>query len=284
MRSLVLTSLALVAFAGNSVLNRLALAQGAIDPLGFTAVRLIAGCLALLPFLGPWSKGLKPKLIAPLALCSYAICFSLSYLSLPTGTGALILFAFVQLSMITIGLFRGMRPRSIQWLGLALSIAGLIGLVGLGLTRPDPIGALLMAVAGTSWGVYSLAGRGTPEPTRATALNFLWAAPVGLALLPLRAADAPFSSEGLLLAVASGALTSGMGYAIWYAALKHLETMTAAVAQLSVPVIAALGGVLFVGEPLTLRFLLASACILGGILLVVRAPSRSPRPEGVSSR
>lgn len=268
---LLLTTLAMIAFAGNSLLCRAALKDTGIDPASFTAIRLASGALIL--FLvatavrharsgaGNWPSAL--------ALFAYAAGFSFAYVSLPAATGALLLFGAVQATMIGHGLWRGERFRGAQWLGLALALAGLVGLLLPGLTAPPLAGSLLMLGAGVAWGVYSLRGRGAGDPTRVTAGNFLRAAPIA-ALLSLATLDrAGLDPAGVGYAVASGALASGIGYAIWYAVLPALKATAAATVQLSVPVIAALGGVLMLGEPFTLRLALASAAILGGIALVI---------------
>ncbi|HET9977429.1 MAG TPA: DMT family transporter, partial [Burkholderiaceae bacterium] len=194
-----------------------------------------------------------------------------AYLSLAAGTGALILFGMVQLTMFAVGLARGERFAAVAWGGFLLAVVGFVVLVAPGLAAPPPIGSLLMALAGVAWGVYSLRGRGAGEPVAATAGNFVRAAPLALALSLLLSASAHASARGVALAIASGALTSGIGYVIWYAALPRLAALSAATVQLSVPVLAAIGGVLLLGEALTSRLVLASAAILGGIALVLTA-------------
>ena len=276
------TALVMAAFAANSVLARLALAGGHADALTFTAVRLASGAGALGVLLA--ARGRRPTggWVSAGALLVYAAAFSVAYLALPTGTGALVLFGTVQLTMIGWGLVRGERLRPVQALGLALALGGLVVLVAPGLGAPPLGAALLMALAGAAWGVYSLRGRGATDPTAQTTGNFLRAAPVavGLALAGLAAGHAHLTPSGAALAVTSGALTSGLGYAAWYAVLPRLRATSASVVQLSVPVLAALGGVALVGEPLTARLALASAATLGGIALVVRRPRarRDVRP------
>ncbi len=279
-----LTTLALIAFAANSVLNRMALAGGAIDPVSFAQIRLFAGALALAPLLvlarrkdgAPLGDlGALRTWLAPAALFIYAVGFSLSYVSLDAGAGALILFASVQITMIGMGLARGLKPMAIQWLGLALAFAGLVYLLAPGVNAPAPLGAALMAVAGVAWGGYTLLGRGAARPATLTARNFALTIPLALALFAVQPDWGPnwasATPTGIMLAIASGAITSGLGYVIWYATLRDLATMTASVCQLAVPAIAAFGGALFLAEPITARLALASALILGGIFAVIRA-------------
>jgi len=266
-----LTALAMGAFAGNSLLCRLALRDTPIDAATFTAVRLVGGaamlwCLARLLAAGRDGRGSWPS---ALALFAYAAGFSYAYVSLPAATGALLLFGAVQATMIGAGLWRGERLRALQWGGLALAGAGLVGLLLPGLAAPPAGGALLMTGAGIAWGVYSLRGRGTGDPTRVTAGNFLRAAPLGIVLSLALAPGVRPDPAGLGYALASGALASGLGYAIWYAALPALKSTSAAVVQLSVPVITALAAALFLGEALSARLLLATPAILGGIALVI---------------
>lgn len=272
-----LTALAMLAFAANSVLNRLALRTTEIDATTFTAVRLLSGALALwlvvrlrnLPASSPGGSWLSAA-----ALFVYAAAFSFAYVALETGTGALLLFGAVQLTMIGYGLGRGERLAWGQTLGLAVALGGFVYLLLPGLSAPPPGPALLMALAGAAWGAYSLRGRGARDPASASAGNFVRAVPLAaaLALLALLLPGAALRPDGLGMAYAalSGAVTSGLGYVVWYAVLPSLRATSAATVQLSVPVLAAVGGVLLVGEPLTLRLLLASAAILGGIALVLR--------------
>lgn len=267
-----LTTLALLAFAGNSLLCRAALQHTPIDATSFTTIRLIAGALTLwllvqLTRRGATGRGSWPS---ALALFGYAAAFSFAYVSLPAGTGALLLFGSVQTGMIGWGLVKGERFSPVQWLGLALALAGLVGLLLPGLSAP-PIGAaLLMISAGLAWAVYSLRGKGAGDALRVTAGNFVRTVPVALVMSLLFMGSAQVDTAGAFYAIASGAITSGIGYAIWYAALPHLKATSAATLQLSVPVIAAVGGIVWLGEPLTLRLLLASLAILGGIALVIR--------------
>lgn len=246
---LALTLLAMIAFAGNSLLCRAALKDTRIDPATFTAVRIITGALLLwlmVRMRGGAARGAGNWLSA-LALFAYAAAFSFAYVSLPAGTGALLLFGAVQASMIGYGIWSGERLKIIQIIGLALALAGLAGLLLPGVSAPPLVGSLLMLAAGVGWGIYSLRGRHGDEPVRTTAQNFLKAVPfaviLSLAALPWASLDV----RGILYAIASGALTSGIGYAIWYTALKGLRATHAASVQLSVPIIAAIGGIILLG-------------------------------------
>jgi drug/metabolite transporter (DMT)-like permease len=271
-RTLALTTLALTAFAGNSLLCRLALKHTAIDAGSFTTVRLVSGALVLwlLVRTGRSAQATGAgNWLSALALFAYAAGFSFAYVSLPAATGALLLFGAVQATMIGVGLWKGERFKRLQLVGFLLAFAGIVGLLLPGLSAPPLGGSVLMLGAGAAWGVYSLRGRGAGDPTRVTAGNFLRAAPMALALSLLMLQTASLDTAGLWYALASGALTSGIGYAIWYAVLPALQATTAATLQLSVPVLAALGGIVFLGEAVTLRLALASAAILGGIALVV---------------
>jgi drug/metabolite transporter (DMT)-like permease len=268
----VLATCALAAFAANSVLCRLALAANAIDPAGFTAVRLGSGAitLAMVAVLSGHAR-LAGSWGSAAALFSYAGAFSFAYTSLTAGTGALILFAAVQITMILGGWRAGERPRRAQWVGLALAFAGICFLLAPGLAAPAPGGAALMTCAGAAWGVYSLRGRRVADPLAATADNFLRALPVGVVLALLLLPRLHLSSRGVFWAALSGSLTSGLGYVAWYAAVRRLSSTRAAVIQLAVPVLAASGGVILLGEPLTSRLLLAGSVVLGGVALAVLA-------------
>jgi drug/metabolite transporter (DMT)-like permease len=272
------TFVAMLAFAGNSLLCRVALRDTVIDAATFTSVRILAGAMALWLIVRlkhpPEPMAAYGNWTSALALFAYAAAFSFAYVELSAGTGALLLFGAVQATMIGVGLWRGERFSAMQILGLVVAGAGLIGLLLPGLTAPAPVSAALMLFSGVAWGVYSLRGKGAGDPTRVTAGNFLRATvpAIGLGLIGL--SSATWDTAGLAYAIASGALTSGMGYAIWYVAIRGLRATTAATVQLSVPVIAALGGALFLGESVTARLVLASVAILGGIALVVlRKPS-----------
>jgi drug/metabolite transporter (DMT)-like permease len=276
----VLTALAMGAFAANSLLCRAALAGGHADATSFTTLRLVAGAAAL-GLLARARGGPRPggRLAwgPAIALFAYAIAFSLAYVRIPAGVGALLLFTAVQLTMIGAGLRGGERPPPVEWAGLGLSIAGLVVLTRPGLARPDPAGALLMMAAGVAWGLYSLSGRRSGEPVAANAVSFLCAFPFALGASALAAwTDPPhLDAAGLQLALASGALASGLGYALWYAALRGLTATRAAIVQLAVPPLAATGGVLVLGEAFTLRLVLASVLILGGIALALLARPRA---------
>ena len=275
-RVLLLTALARLAFAANSLLCRVALRETGIDAASFTGIRIASGALALWLIVRLREGGLGGHGNWPsaFALFAYAAAFSYAYLSLAAAVGALLLFGAVQATMIGYGFARGERFDARQSAGLALAAAGFVGLLLPGLSAPPLGGSLLMIAAGIAWGVYSLRGRGGGNPTASTAGNFVRALPfaavLSLAMLPQAALDA----AGVGYAVASGALASGLGYAIWYTALPGLRASSAATVQLSVPVIAALGGALFLGEAITLRLVLASVAVLGGIALVIGGRAR----------
>ncbi|WP_084420168.1 DMT family transporter [Henriciella litoralis] len=270
LRLFALTALAMTAFAANSVLARLAMATGEAGPWTFTALRILSGALVLVLLAGPRQAIGHGSWLSALALLGYAGAFSYAYLSLQAGTGALILFALVQITMIGWGYVLGERLRLLQWAGLFMAVAGLVWLLLPGLGAPPLIGAGLMALSGISWGVYSLRGRGQSAPTASTAGNFARAAilalPITLAVFFIHPEASP-SLEGAVYAIISGAVTSGLGYAIWYAALRGLTASLAGIAQLTVPALAAAGGLTFLAEPLTLRFLMATTAILAGVAL-----------------
>ena len=271
LRTALLISLAMLAFAGNSLLCRIALRDTAIDAATFTAIRLASGALILVLILR--SRGVRPSTGGswPMAamLSAYAAFFSFAYRDLTAATGAVLLFGAIQLTMMGYGLWTGERLRGLSLVGLAITLAGLVGLLLPGLAAPPPLAALLMLGAGVAWGVYSLLGRGAGEPIAATGGNFLRSVPFA-ALLALSAAGRETADlTGTLYAVLSGAVTSGLGYVLWYAALPALRATSAATIQLSVPAIAAIGGVVLLAEPITMRLLLASVAILGGIALTI---------------
>lgn len=270
-RVLILTALAMTAFAGNSLLCRVALKHTSIDAATFTTIRLVSGAL-MLGLIARTNRTDRPgggSWPSALALFVYAAGFSFAYVSLPAATGALLLFGAVQATMIGLGLWAGERLRPLQTAGLVLALGGLGGLLLPGLSAPPPVGSVLMLSAGVAWGVYSLRGRGAGDPTKVTAGNFLLAVPFAIALSGVTFPHLSVDTAGAGYAVASGALASGIGYAIWYTALPALPATSAATIQLSVPVLAALGGIVFLGEALTLRLILASIAILGGIALVI---------------
>lgn len=274
-RTLLLTTLAMLAFAGNSLLCRAALRDASIDPASFTALRLVTGAVTLWLLLRLRSNR---KTIASsgswygaVALFVYAAAFSFAYVGLDAGTGALLLFGAVQLSMVTWGLLRGERLDALQGGGMLLALGGLVALLLPGSNAPSLDAALLMLVSGAAWGAYSLLGRGARDPLPAAAASFLLAAPLAVLLGLVMVDQLQWSPAGILYAVLSGALTSGIGYAIWYAVLPRLAAIQAASVQLSVPLLTALAGALLLGEALTVRLLLAGTAILGGIGLVLRA-------------
>jgi len=270
-RLVVLTSLAMIAFAGNSLLCRVALKDTGIDAASFTTIRLASGAavLWLLVRAGRGGSAGAGNWISALALFIYAAGFSFAYITLTAATGALLLFGAVQAAMIGYGVFNGERLSRPQLAGLLLACGGLVGLQLPGISAPPLYGSLLMLTAGIAWGIYSLRGKNAGDPMKITAGNFLRAVPVSLALSLIMFDTASVDRAGIWYAVLSGALASGIGYAIWYAALPALKAASAATVQLSVPVIAAVGGIVFLAEPITIRLALASVAILGGIALVI---------------
>lgn len=277
-----LTALAMLAFAGNTLLCRLALKESAIDAASFTTVRLVSGAmaLALIVRLHGDDVRMAGEWPAALALFLYAGAFSFAYISLPAGIGALLLFGAVQVTMVGYGLWHGERLRLRQALGLVAACGGLVGLLMPGVHSPSWKGSILMLVAGVAWGIYTLRGRRGGPPLPVTAGNFWRAGVLTLGLSAFQWRSASLDTAGLAYAVASGALTSGVGYAIWYAALPRLKATQAATVQLTVPVIAALGAIALLGESLTLRLVVASIVVLGGVLLVITGGS--PRPESLA--
>ncbi|GHE03908.1 membrane protein [Defluviimonas sp. 20V17] len=280
MRLFALILVTMIAFAANSVLTRVGLAEGRIGPAAFSAIRLASAALAL--SLLVILRGRKLPLATPgrwrgvVALAIYVLGFSFAYVWLSAGVGALILFGAVQITMFSAGLRSGERMPPQRLIGAAVAFAGLIWLMWpAGHATPDPAGSLLMAAAGIAWGAYSILGRGASEPEAETAANFLLATPFGIAALPL-AVGAPLTPTGVALALASGVVTSGLGYALWYHVLPQLRASTAAIAQLGVPILATAGGVALLGEALSWRFVTATVLVLGGIALSLR-PSRRSR-------
>lgn len=282
LRTTIFTALALIAFAGNSLLCRAALAHTHIDAASFTTVRLLSGALVLwcLVWLRGGARMGAGNWLSALALFAYAAGFSFSYLHLTAAVGALLLFGAVQTTMIGHGIWSGERMRWLQLVGLLFACGGLLVLLLPGLSAPPLAGALLMLGAGIAWGIYSLRGKHGGDPLKVTAGNFLRAAPMALILSLSLLRHASLDPAGVGYAFLSGAVASGMGYAIWYTALPFLKSTTAATVQLSVPILAAAGGVFFLGEPLTFRLLVASVAILGGIALVIlmgeRKETRGP--------
>jgi drug/metabolite transporter (DMT)-like permease len=276
-RTILLTAIAMIAFAANSVLCRLALGPQLVDAASYTTLRAISGALVLWLMVKLRSGDAAPdraSLRTAAMLFGYMIFFSFAYALLSTGAGALILFGAVQLTMFTGGLRSGEHFSLVSWAGLALAVLGLVYLVSPGVMAPDPLGALLMALSGICWGVYSLVGRGMGNPVNTTAKSFIGAVPLALAVSLVSVGNISADPAGLALAVASGALTSAGGYIIWFAALPGLTATGAATVQLVVPAIAACGGVLLLSEPVTLRLVLASAATLGGVGIVLAQRER----------
>jgi len=273
LKIIILTGLALIAFAANSVLCRLALGDAAIDAASFTVIRLLSGAIVLLVIVGVTrtiSKvSAKGSWTASFMLFLYAVTFSYAYISLDTGTGALVLFGSVQITMIVLSLMSGNRLHLAEWAGVIAAFTGLVYLVLPGVTTPSMTGFMLMAVAGAAWGIYTLKGRSSKNPLMDTAYNFLRTVPFVIVLAIVTMSTATYSFDGIWLALLSGGITSGIGYTIWYIALGGLSSTQAAVLQLSVPVIAALGGVVFVAEAITFRLAVSAAITLGGILVVI---------------
>jgi len=276
--TILLTAAAMVAFAANSVLCRLALGAGLIDASSFATVRTVSGAvmLGIALMLRSGKPQAKPDWRSVITLYLYMVFFSFAYLSLSAGTGALVLFGAVQLTMFIVALRSGEHFSPLSWVGLVLAIAGLVYLVSPGITAPDPFGAGLMAVAGVAWGFYSLVGRSAGDPTEATAYNFIFSVPLVIVTSLVFLGDFQVSLAGALYAVASGAIASGIGYVIWYAALRGLTATSAATVQLSVPVIAAVGGVMLMSEDVTLRLVIASVATLGGVAVVLTQRNRTP--------
>jgi drug/metabolite transporter (DMT)-like permease len=298
MKALLFTTFALIAFAGNSILCRMALGEGIIDAGSFTSLRLLSGIVTLLLIykltlkdinrssnksaankstsIENTSKENKLKEInskgswqAALMLFVYAIAFSYAYISLDTGTGALILFASVQITIIFISLLSGKKLYLIEWLGMITALAGFIYLVLPTVSTPSFSGFILMAIAGIAWGFYTLAGKGSTNPLADTTFNFFRTLPLAVLLTVFTLNNVTLTLEGVWLAILAGSITSGLGYTIWYIALGEISAIQAAVVQLLVPVIAAIGGVIFVNELFTIRLFIASLIILLGILTMI---------------
>lgn len=294
-RIAVLTMLAMIAFAGNSILCRIALKHTGIDAASFTSIRLVSGAAvlwAITIFFRSDRTG-RGNWVSAFALFAYAASFSFAYISLTAATGALLLFGAVQATMIGHCLWAGERLHKQQLVGLALAFGGLVALLLPGLSTPPLVGSVLMLIAGVAWGIYSVRGKGTGDPTRVTAGNFLRASLFTALLSMLLYSNSNPDIVGIVDAIASGAITSGLGYAIWYSVLPVLKATNAATVQLSVPAIAALGGIIILGESVTLRFVLTSLAIVGGIALVIlskpnrtdaRKPGEKPSDEQFSAR
>lgn len=270
----ILTAFTLFAFAANSLLCRMALGGNLVDPVSFTTLRLVSGSVTLLPiskFVGESKtpEKMKGSWCSGFALFVYAAAFSMAYVSLSTGMGALILFGSVQVTMIGMALKSGENLGAIQWLGVTAAIGGLVLLVLPGMSAPNPLGALLMCISGIAWGVYSLRGRGVSAPVAMTAGNFTRSAPMAITASALAYAMVHLESFGILLALISGVVTSGLGYVLWYTVLPRLTTTQASVIQLMVPIIAAYSGITFLSEQVSVRLIVSSALILGGVALAV---------------
>lgn len=272
-KTIIYTGLALIAFAANSVLARLALGNNTIDASGFTSIRLLAGAFVLLTIIqfrkNKTESSTKGSWFSGFMLFIYAIAFSYAYLSLDTGTGALILFGAVQITIILISIYNGNRLHFTEWLGVIIAFTGFVYLIIPGINTPSTNGFILMSLAGIAWGFYTIKGLGSKNPSIDTAYNFIKTIPFVIVLLLITFDKENYSFQGIILAIISGGITSGIGYTIWYMALKGLTSVQAAVVQLLVPVIAAFGGVLFIAETITQRLAFASLLILGGILIVV---------------
>lgn len=266
-----LAALAMTAFAANSLLCRMALVETDIDPASFTFWRLVSGALMLTVLVvmrnqKPLKEG---NLASAVALFVYAAGFSFAYISMTTGAGALLLFGAVQVTMISWGLFKGERMSTLQWGGFLLALVGLILLLLPNAAVPQLSSALMMLAAGIAWGVYSLKGKGAKFPIEATAGNFIRSTPLALVLLLIFWPGGEFHAEGMAYAVASGAIASALGYALWYSILVHIAAIKAATLQLSVPVLAVFAGWLFLDEPVTLRIILSSLAVIGGVAMVI---------------
>jgi drug/metabolite transporter (DMT)-like permease len=281
-----LTILALIAFAANSILCRLALGESVIDPASYTAVRLITGAMTLWLISALLRKKPSGKAggsgISAAMLVLYAATFSFAYISLSAGTGALILFAAVQITMIAVGLFTGERPEISEWLGLCIAVSGLVFLVSPGISAPSILGSVLMATAGIAWGIYSLRGRGASDPVAVTTDNFLRTVPLAIGIVLLWLSKLTITPMGFFWATVSGSVTSGVGYVLWYAVLPRLTATRAATVQLAVPLLAALGGVVFLSEAINLRLVISAVVILGGVALAISRKS-IPQPQDSSA-
>ncbi|MDE1152136.1 MAG: DMT family transporter [Micavibrio sp.] len=270
-RIFILTLLSLLAFAGNSFLSRLALKGQGMDAASFACIRMVSGALTLWLLTQLLSRNGKPggNWTSAIWLLIYALPFTFAYVTLPAASGTLLSFGMVQLTMIGAGLWRGERLSSRQWCGLALAIGGILALLLPSASTPPLRPSIMIMVAGLGWGVYSLRGRSSSDPLRDTAGNFLRAAPLCLVCCLPFLSGVKWEPHGAVYAVLCGVVTSALGYVIWYQALQKLSATVAATVQLSVPIIAAMLAVAFLGEPLTMRFMLTSITVLGGIALVI---------------
>jgi drug/metabolite transporter (DMT)-like permease len=278
-----LTVIAMIAFAANPLICRQALGQQLIDAASFTFVRIVSGAATLALIMLPRWRRRRPAPInwrSVAALFIYMVFFSFAYRSLGASTGTLLLFAAVQFTMFMSAIRNGEYLTIFSWLGFSLAIIGVIYLVSPGVTSPDPFGAFLMIVAGAAWGGYSLLGRGSADPLESTAINFICSVPLAIVVALLFMDGSYYSHRGVILAIVSGAIASGIGYAVWYAALRSLTASRAATVQLSVPPIAAFGGIVFLSEPISVRLVVASALTLGGIAIVlVQRPATISPPS-----
>ncbi len=278
-RTAALTAMALIAFAFNSLLTRLALGSSEIDAATFAAIRLASGAAVLSLVVrmraGTWTPLRSRGARGPLALFAYAVPFSFAYLRIGAAAGALVLFGVVQLTMIAYGIFRGERPSALTWVGVVVATLGLAALTVPSASAPDPLGLALMAIAGVAWGAYSITGKATSDPLAENARSFLWSSPLAVLVVIVLQAQVAASSTGVALALVSGAVTSGLGYVVWYRALPGLSVTQAAVAQLSVPVIAAAGAVAILHERLSAPLVASGSAVLAGVGLVLSARSRS---------
>jgi drug/metabolite transporter (DMT)-like permease len=269
----IFTAFALIAFAANSVLNRLALGGNMIDAGSYITLRLVSGAVTLWLINAASKRNigwiLRGSPLSAFYLFLYGVCFSFAYRSLTSGTGAFILFGTVQTTMLMVGLSRGEKPHILEWLSLIIALSGLVYIVFPGLSAPDPLGAFLMVTAGVAWAFYTLRGKGVKDPLETTATNFIFSVPMIFCIYFLNFSKTHVNTEGVTYAVASGALASGVGYVIWYAALRGLTTTQAALLQLSVPVIAAFGGIIFLSETLTNRLIIGGILIIGGVTLAL---------------
>jgi drug/metabolite transporter (DMT)-like permease len=276
LRITLLTFIAMLAFAGNSLLCRIALKETGIDAASFTTLRILSGSLALLVIAGMQGsvRRMAGDWLTASGLFLYAACFSFAYVSLPTGTGALLLFGAVQASMLGYGLWRGERMVLRRMVGLLGAFAGIVGLVLPGLSAPPPASAALMIISGVAWGFFSIRGKSSGDPVLVITGSFVRAAPLAILLSIATLSSASWTPAGIGYAVLSGALTSGIGYILWYSVLRSLTVTTAATVQLTVPLIAAAGGVLLLGEPVSLRLVLASIAIVGGVAFALTGKQR----------
>jgi drug/metabolite transporter (DMT)-like permease len=272
----------MLAFAANSILCRMALGKATIDAASFTSIRLLSGAVILAGILLYRNRAFQKESINPIStlmLFAYAICFSFSYIKLSAGTGALILFGTVQLTMISFGMIKGERHGKQVWIGFIAAFGGLVYLLLPSVSAPPLMSAILMIIAGIAWGFYTIRGKKSAHPLAATGWNFIGTIPLVLLTYLLFRSNVHLTSEGITLAILSGAFASGIGYVIWYSAIPNLTATSAATVQLSVPVIAAFGGVMLLAEPVTPRLLIASMVILGGIYMTISA-ARTTRQTG----